>query len=139
MHPAHAIEAALADYPATHHDLVDAIDPDAGLTYFPVRDNPDERAIVNRARDLITAGNDSGAHPLDLKTRAWRINWSRQDLHMLGHIYTSTRNINTHIAADSPIVLYHRFTLKTFYGQELIDLAYKILGNTLAYEALTEE
>ncbi len=117
MHPLHAVEAGLVHRPADVKDLIGHIPDAGGLTYQLLRDHANPRAekMIVKACELITRHCGSGARRLPGTPPVWQIQWSSEDLVLVGHLY---RDLNQPAKPDpqSPMLLFSRVTLIAAYG-----------------------
>ncbi len=137
MHPLHAVEAGLVHRPADVKDLIGHIPDAGGLTYQLLRDHANPRAekMIVKACELITRHCGSGARRLPGTPPVWQIQWSSEDLVLVGHLY---RDLNQPAKPDpqSPMLLFSRVTLIAAYGPPVPQLAYHVLAYSLAYSQL---
>lgn len=136
MHPAHAVEAALATYPADIHGMLSALPAsDAGLTVQPIRNNPAGAQAVVDAEQAIIATPCASATPLDVGP-GWRITWADGWWFLYGHLH-ARRDGSPDPA--SPLLLVNRLLLDAYFGAELAPLARRVLADTLAWHELNGE
>jgi len=137
MHPLHAVEAGLVHRPADVKDLIRHIPDAGGLTYELLRDHANPRAekMIVKARELITRHCGGGAWRLPGTPPVWGIQWSSEDLVLVGHLY---RDLNQPAKPDpqSPMLLFSRFTLVAAYGPPVPQLAYHVLAYSLAWSEM---
>ncbi len=134
MHPLHAIDAGLAEYPATALDLRSAIPRDE-LIYVFHPDDAAAEAVIEEARLSLALGRGTGASPLGRELpNAWSIFWHAGWLMLRGHLFGR----NGRVDPTSPVLLVNRSTLVAIYGPKVPELGAIVLGNTLACEALDQ-
>jgi hypothetical protein len=133
MHPAHAVEAALATEPEDYRALIERLPRESGLRVVPTRDNDEAEAAIRAAEGLIVARLSGGAQPLKNRT-GWSIRWSDEWWFLYGDLYARR---DSHPDETSPLLLVNRNTKVAFYGRELARLARRVLGHSLAWHELT--
>jgi hypothetical protein len=91
--------------------------------------------MIVKACELITRHCGSGARRLPGTPPVWQIQWSSEDLVLVGHLY---RDLNQPAKPDpqSPMLLFSRVTLIAAYGPPVPQLAYHVLAYSLAYSQL---
>lgn len=133
IYPSHALENALAQQPATVHDLVALLQPDYPTTIQNTLD-PDARARAERVRQVFRNSPDhGGASPLD-HAHGWDLVREEGFWYFAGHAYV----VNGRIDPESPLILINRHDLSATIGPELVDLARSVLSHALLYDALRD-
>lgn len=130
MHPAHAVERALASRPSTARDLVAAITPKAELEITWSTTHHDlTHPIIDTVRHMILAQRHAAAQRLQ-NAPGWNITWAEDEYFLYGHLFA--RPDGREPDPTSPLILVNRFTLNAVVGPELADLARRVLADTLA-------
>lgn len=130
MHPAHAIEAALAYAPPNIHELV-ASDflRQAGLNPEVVSNSPEGQKALGIVERSLAASPSASARRLEGR-HGWDLTWSSGWYFLYGHVFASPEG---RLDETSPVLLVNRQSLQSFYGKELMIPARRILGDSLVW------
>jgi hypothetical protein len=140
MHPAHALEDALADLPGDINALKDELASIMPFSFRSTRDNQEAKAVVDKVEALIRAMPGGGATRVEGSVRGWHIRWHADWWMLYGTLYVNKDN---DVDITSPIMIVDRRPGEgghdAVYGSDVPGIAKHCLAAVLLWHELRGE